>query len=151
MSYCYGDLGIACGMTAIANKLHDPELLAKAAMVSRNIAEISLSRDIADVSDIGLCHGAAGNGFMFAQLQKTHQLEVLGLAALQQFQRLTTIRKAGTGIVGYSSIHYDKKIESYYHKADPGFINGTAGVGLSIIAYLTNGSIRDWDTILYLR
>lgn len=149
ISYCYGDLGIACGLTAIANKMKDSKLLLEAREIANNIAEISIPLS-QDVSDIGLCHGAAGNGFMFLKLYETHKLEILKEASYLQYKRLLSLKKKGTGIVGYTSTDYDSNRKTFYDKTDPGFINGTAGVGLSIIAYLTNGKIHEWDKILYL-
>ena len=150
IAFCYGDLGIAAGLTTIATTLKNKYLLNEANKVAVNTARLALLLE-SYPNDIGLCHGAAGNGFLFSRLYKVHREEILKEAAIHQFRRLIDLKKEGSGIAGFTSIDYDSKKETFYNKDDKGFINGTSGVGLSIISFLTNEKIQYWDNLLHLK
>lgn len=148
--YCYGDLGIACGLTIIAQNTKDDQLLLKAKEAAEYIALVAIS-NIDKIEDIGLCHGAAGNGYMFMKLYHWHQSSILQQAAIAQYNQLFNLKREGTGIAGYTSIDFDLEKQAFYKKTDPGFITGVAGVGLSIISCLDNEINGEWDEILLLR
>jgi len=152
VAYCYGDLGLACGLTAIANNLSRPDLLAKARSLANNTASFSI-KEIEKVDDVGLCHGAAGNGYMFLKLFNIHHDEILRDASVEQFKRLLALRNKNReeGVMGFSSIDYDYSKKEYYKKTDPGFITGTSGIGLAILGLLNDLEETDWDTILLLQ
>lgn len=150
IAFCYGDLGIAAGLTMIAKNNDNRILLKDALAISLDTAQLSLKPE-SHTNDIGLCHGAAGNGFLFSRLYKIHKAEILREAAIQQFKRLISLKMNGHGIAGFTSIDYDSSKGHYYKKTDKGFINGTAGVGLSIISLLSNDKIQYWDNLLYLK
>lgn len=150
IAYCYGDLGIACGLTSIGSMLDNKEIISVACKIAEHSARISIS-EIESVKDIGLCHGATGNGYMFYKLYKTHKSDILEEASLSHYQKLLSLKEEGTGVAGYCSIDYDSEKGVFYRKTDPGFINGTAGAGLSIISFLSDNKIQGWEDILYLR
>jgi lantibiotic biosynthesis protein len=149
LAYCYSDLGIACGLTAIARNLDDAALLATAKNAACHVAGVSLNR-ISYFPDIGLCHGAAGNGYMFHKLFQVHQAEILREASENQFQKLMALRNMSMGITGFTAIDFDKVQDKFIRKTDAGFIEGTSGMGLAIIGYLKNDLQTNWDRILFL-
>jgi len=150
VAYCYGDLGISCGLLVIGNNLKDKAILNLSKKVALNIAQISLYEK-EGFSDIGLCHGAAGNGHMFLKLYKYFGNEILKNAVVFQYEKLLSLKKKEDGIAGFMSIHYDDETQIFSDKIDAGFINGTTGVGLSILSFLNNGNNCEWDYILNLR
>lgn len=149
VAYCYGDLGIACGLTVIGQDRKDTKLLKIAKQVALNIAIVSI-KHIDDIDDIGLCHGAAGNGYLFYKLYKAYGVDILQEACIVQYQKLLSLKEEGFGIGGLRSIDFDVIKKQFYKKNDSGFITGTSGVGLSIITYLRQEKEIDWDKILYL-
>lgn len=149
LAYCYSDLGIACGLTAIARNLKDTALMSTAKNVAGHVAEVSLNMS-SYFPDIGLCHGTSGNGYMFHKLFQVHQLDILREAAESQFRKLLALRNMDLGISGFTAIDFNKEKGMFIRTTEAGFIEGTAGMGLAIIAYLNSDLNKDWERILYL-
>jgi lantibiotic modifying enzyme len=149
IAYCYGDLGVACGLTNIGRLLNDRPLLQIARSTALNIAAFSLKMK-ENINDVGLCHGAGGNGYMFFQLYRHHKSEILKAAALNQYERLLALKKQESGIAGFMAMDYDAAQNISFLKADPGFLTGTAGIGLSIMSFLDRGKNSSWDKLLLL-
>jgi|GEM_PF-2230207 len=149
VGYCYGDLGIACGLAIVGKNTECFSLLNLAKELANSAANNAL-RSIEGITDIGLCHGAAGNGYMFQKLFNQFEDDTLLTAAESQYEKLLSLRQEGTGICGFTAIDYNKELAKFYRRSNVGFIEGIAGVGLSILSYLTKDGKSDWDKILYL-
>jgi len=149
MAYCNGDLGVACGLSLIAKDMDDEQLFHTAEGMAVNAAAVAVE-EIGRMNDIGLCHGAAGNGYLFLKLYHQHRLPLLEKACLAHYRRLLELRCPGTGIAGLTALDFDKERGHFFRKLNPGFIEGTAGVGLSILSFLNGRSDNAWDKILYL-
>jgi lantibiotic biosynthesis protein len=149
IAFCYSDLGIACGLMAIGKNLGDFSYLAIAQRIAAKIAALSI-KNSEDIDDIGLCHGAAGNGYMFHKLYKGLGMDISGQASLVQYEQLLSLRKEGTGIAGFTALDFDNGTGRLYRRTNPGFIEGVAGMGLSIVSFLQDGNKSGWDKILCL-
>lgn len=149
IAYCYGDLGIASGLMAAGKLMNNTRVLDIAHRIATRIAPIAI-QVIDGIDEPGLCHGAAGNGYMFFNLFCTFGDVIYKDAALLQYKKLLDLRREDTGVCGYSSLDYDHQQKKFFQKKDAGFINGTSGAGLSIISFLTNNQINGWNKILLL-
>lgn len=149
ISFCYGDLGVSYGLTIIGNSLGDLQILHLAKKTAIHVAKRSLENGSNDF-DIGLCHGNAGRGYLFYKLYRVFKSNYLKQAAYFNYKNLLEIRKIGQGIAGFTAIDYNDDTQSFQRKAMPGFMDGVAGVGLSIISYLNSRINEHWNKILNL-
>jgi hypothetical protein len=126
--WCYGDPGMAAALHAAGRAVGDDELMA----VAVRTGERSLARPVArwGVSELGLCHGAAGVARCFHRLYRATEHELFARAARAWFDVLL--------------------------RADPsrvcegvGVLTGAVGIGLTLIDALS-GSCSGWDRPLAL-
>lgn len=96
----------------------------------------------------GLCHGAAGLGQIFNRLtQKTGDPSARE-AALYWLGRTLEMRKPGTGAGGFQSGDFDANGQVTWVD-DPGFLTGSAGIGLTLLAAI-DSTEPEWDRVLLL-
>jgi lantibiotic biosynthesis protein len=149
IGYCYGDLGLACGFSAIANNLDRSDFRQMAMNLGRRVANNVFEKGNL-VYDIGLCHGAAGNAYMLLKLFRELNDDILLQASLKQYRQLLTLKHKENGIVGFTSIAYETASGKFSRKSNHGFIEGVAGMGISIVSFLDDRRLYEWDQILYL-
>ncbi|HYW87822.1 MAG TPA: lanthionine synthetase C family protein, partial [Chloroflexota bacterium] len=140
-AWCYGDPGAAAALLLAAHAVGSPEWQAAAL----DIARLAAARPLADcgVVDAGLCHGAAGLAHIFNRLYQATGLPEFRDAALGWIERVFDYYRPGTGVGGFSVFRPDGLL------ADPGFLEGAAGVGLALLAAATPLEPR-WDRLLLL-
>lgn len=142
LSWCYGDLSIACGYAAIGQKMNNNGFIKSA----EKIGQLTLDKDTmpkAKLFDACLCHGSAGNMHMYRRLY-----EYTGNQKFADAER----RWSEIGL----SIHEQTKgnsIFSYFDaeefKPDFSFLEGLAGTGLAYIARIDKNNPA-WDRLLLL-
>jgi len=146
LAWCYGDLGIAAAHLAAARAARDPRLETEALAVARHAA--ARPAESAGVVDAGLCHGAAGVGHLFNRLYQASGEAALRDAARGWFERTLALRGA-EGIGGFRAwvpLDPDRTGELGW-ATDPGFLTGSAGIGLALLA-ATTAVEPDWDRVL---
>jgi hypothetical protein len=147
LAWCYGDLGIAAALLAAARAAGEPAWEAEALAIAGHAAGRPLEG--AGVVDAGLCHGAAGVAHLFNCLYQASGDEALGAAARAWFGRALALRQPGEGIGGFRAwlpLSADRTGELGW-RADPGFLTGSAGIGLALLA-ATTPVAPDWDRVL---
>lgn len=144
-AWCYGDLGIAAALLSAARSFGRPEWEREALALARLAAR--RSEEAAGAIDACLCHGTAGNGHLFLRLYHATGDPVLKEAALEWLGRTLGLRRPGEEMAGYSSwIAGDRDGEGEW-RADPGFLMGAAGVGLALLAAVTDVEPA-WDRVM---
>ena len=140
-AWCYGDPGTAAALLLAARAVGSAAWEATAL----EIARLATARPLADcgVVDAGLCHGAAGLAHVFNRLYQATGSSDLRDAALQWFERVFEFCRPATGSGGFSVSRPDGSF------ADPGFLEGAAGIGLALLAAATPLEPR-WDRLLLL-
>jgi hypothetical protein len=96
--------------------------------------------------DAGICHGAAGNGHLFNRLYQATGEPVFRDAALSWFDRALGFREEGQGVGGYRMWVPGAEGELGW-RSDPGFLTGSAGVGLCLLAAASPVE-PEWDRVL---
>ena len=141
-AWCYGDPGIAAALLMAARHADSPGWEATA----RSIAERAAARPIENcgVRDACLCHGAGGLAHIFNRLYQTTGSSIFHQTALRWVQRILDERRPGTGVAGFSMF-----AEGERWSAEPGFLEGAAGIGLALLAVATPLEPR-WDRLLLL-
>jgi hypothetical protein len=150
LAWCYGDLGIAAALLAAARhagKIGEPAWDTEALAIARHAAARPVAS--AGVVDAGLCHGSAGVGHLFNRLYQASGEAALGEAARSWFGEALARRQPGQGVGGFQSwlpLSADGMSELGW-KDDPGFLTGSAGIGLALLA-ATTAVAPDWDRVL---
>ncbi len=141
VGWCYGDLSIALTLLRTGYLTEQQDITAFAF----DLAEHCVARDKASygVQDAGLCHGSAGLLLIYQQLY-----HLSGEASFVQQARFwldDTLKRAQTpgGLFAYNGMT-GESIDA------PGLLEGSAGVGLALIAATTD-QCPAWADILLLR
>ncbi len=139
--WCYGDLGIACVLELAARITATPAWATAAREIALAIAAHPI--DVLAFDDAGLCHGACGTGHMFNRLFQATGEPALGTAARNCFEHALTMRRDGVGIGGFQA--FDPEAPGGWADAH-GFLSGAAGIGLTLIAAVTD-QVPTWDAV----
>jgi lantibiotic biosynthesis protein len=144
LAWCYGDLGIAASLLAAARTLGEEGWERDAVEIARNAA--LRPPEGGGVVDAGLCHGAAGVGHLFNRIHQATGEPACRDAALYWFDRALGMREPGEGLGGYRMWIVGGQEELSW-QSDPGFLTGSAGVGLALLAAATP-VVPEWDRVL---
>jgi len=139
-AWCYGDPGIAAALLRGARAAADPSLEQLALEAGR--AAAARTPVSAGVVDAGLCHGAAGLLHVFNRLYQATGDDAFRAAALGWAEDALARRAGGVG--GYRS--YQPTEPSPWFD-DAGFLTGAAGIGLALLAAVSDVEPR-WDVAL---
>jgi Lantibiotic modifying enzyme len=145
-AWCRGDPGVAAAFylvgRAMGNQEWEREGMALAHSVARRLPEHT------GVRDAGLCHGAAGIAHVLHRLSRDSGDEELGRIARQWFERVLDMRRPGEGCAGFTFHMWDEERRSV-QRSDPGLLGGSAGIGLALLAAVSDVS-PEWDRLLLL-
>jgi len=146
LAWCYGDLGIAVALLQAARGVREPAWEREAMMIARRCA--ARPAEQSGVVDCGLCHGAAGVGHLFNRLFQATGDESLRDAARFWFNRTFDMRRPNEAIAGFPAWMPDpERPEEKRWVAEPGILEGAAGVALALLA-ATTGIEPEWDRML---
>ena len=145
-AWCYGDPGIASALL-LAARATGTETWERAAIeIARAVAR--RAPDTAGVRDACLCHGAAGLAHVLNRLHQETGEEALRDAAVHWYGAVLQMRHPVDGVGGFTTWSETSENEVGM-VADPGFLQGAAGIGLSLAAAITAVEPR-WDRALLL-
>ena len=143
-AWCYGDLGIAVVLLAAARSFGrldwEEEALALARLVAR--------RSRSEAMDSSLCHGTAGNGHLFNRLYQATGDPEMREAALAWYKLALDLRRPGEGFAGFLTWAVSRPGSGDW-AGRPGFLIGAAGVGLSLLAAVTDIEPA-WDRVMLI-
>ncbi len=133
LAWCYGDLGIGISLWRAGIALDNKKITKTALNVLKHAA---LRRDIEDtrVADAGLCHGAFGVMHIFDYMYKQTEEPLFKEAADYWIDQGL---KMGTHKDGYAGYMKWRSGENSGWEKDLCVLDGIAGIGLSIISYLS--------------
>jgi len=148
VSWCYGDLGVAASLMLAARHLGRADWDAPALELAKRTALRPVEGPGA--MDGGLCHGWFGNAHLFNRFWQATGDEACHRTMLAWFRLGLDRRQPGQHLAGYWSYQpYDYlgvPLENPY-VPEPGLLEGTAGIGLALLAALTPIEPR-WDSHL---
>lgn len=132
LAWCYGDLGLIGTLLEVAKLTKNEELKQHTLDVLRHN---SARRDpkATQVHDAGLCHGAAGNAFLFHRFYQLTDMQEAEDSALFWYDVATKMDRHEDGLAGYKAFMatLDPVWQDNY-----AFLEGIAGIGLCYLAYL---------------
>jgi lantibiotic biosynthesis protein len=144
LAWCYGDLGIAASLLLAARAVGQEKWEREALEIARACA--ARAPEASGAVDAGICHGTAGISHLFNRLYQATGDPALREAALFWLERTLELRKPGQGVGGYAMYVPDAQGTMGWH-GDPGFLTGTAGVALALLAAATPVE-PEWDRVL---
>lgn len=144
LAWCYGDLGIAVALLIVGRSLNSERWTREALDLA--VAAAARPMDKSGVLDPGLCHGAFGNAHLFNRLYQATGHERLRTCAIDWLRHGLAMRRPGFGMAGFlaRTVDLDGTVQ---WGADPGFLTGTAGIGLALMAACTDHE-PTWDSCL---
>jgi lantibiotic modifying enzyme len=144
LAWCYGDLGIAVALLTAARVVGEEGWEREAVAIGRKAAR--RRGEGTGVIDAGLCHGAAGDAHLFNRLFQATGEPDFREAALYWIDRALELQKPGEGVGGYRMWIVGDGEELDW-RPDAGFLTGSAGVGLALLAAATPVE-PEWDRVL---
>ncbi len=144
-AWCYGDPGIAAVLLSAARSFRRADWEAEAVHLARLAAR--RSEQEAQTNDAGLCHGTAGLAHLFNRMHQATGDPELGDAAAAWYRRTLDHRRPGEGVGGYLSFQPMSKPGEEAWVSDPGVLVGAAGVGLALLAAVSEVE-PSWDRML---
>ena len=142
-AWCYGDLGIACVLLCAARSFGRPDWEEEALALARLSAERSF--EATGTVDTGLCHGAAGLAHLFLRIHHATGDPAMKEAALAWYERTLEMRRPGEGVAGFLSWLAELGVGEW--RGETGFLSGAAGVGLSLLAAVSDVEPA-WDRVM---
>jgi hypothetical protein len=145
-AWCYGDPGIAAAVWSAAVRTGaDPGEWRELALESaRRPAELCR------VMDPNLCHGAVGLAHLYNRCYQASGDVAFRDAARGWFERALAMRRPGEGIAGFTAwrpVAAGLREERSPIQTAQDFLDGTAGVGLALLAGLGTEE-PGWDRLL---
>jgi lantibiotic biosynthesis protein len=144
LAWCYGDLGIAAVLLNASRSVEKRAWREEAIRTARVAA--ARPPDQSGVVDAGLCHGAAGIAHLWNRLFQETGDTSFREAALYWYGRTLDLRRPGEGAAGFLAWIPDARGELGWQD-DRGFLTGVAGIGLALIAAVTDEEPA-WDRVL---
>ena len=145
--WCHGDLGLAAALISAASCTGESSWKTKAIEAAHaSIDYLNESSKTITFSDPCLCHGTAGLGHLFNRIYQASGVESFKEESGKWFRHTIKLRKPGTGIAGFSNygLNEDGEMAELYN---PGFIQGAAGIGLALLAAVTDLEPQ-WDRVM---
>jgi lantibiotic modifying enzyme len=145
-AWCYGDPGIAVALLAASRAAGEPAWEREALELAHSVAGRAVEH--CGVQDAGLCHGATGLGHLLNRLyQATGEAHLL-TAARSWFHRALDYWQPGSGIGGFRAFSAtDDDYDHLYWQDVPGFLTGSAGMAMALLAATSNVD-PIWDRVL---
>lgn len=143
-AWCYGDPGVAAALLTAAHYTGDHEL----AEYALDVAHEAARRPLQDtgVRDAGLCHGSAGLAHIYNRMFQGTGDPELARAAEFWFAHTLASRQEHLPNAGYQAWMPGADNNGSW-LPEPGFLVGTAGIALALLAAATPFEPR-WDRVL---
>ncbi|TDX00534.1 lanthionine synthetase C family protein [Dinghuibacter silviterrae] len=143
LAWCYGDLGVGIVLYQAGTVFQNKQLVDFSLEVLLHSTKRKNSKE-ARVSDACVCHGSAGIAHIYNRMWHYTRNPVFKEACDYWIQKTVEFSAHEDGIAGYKK--YDGLNNVYINEG--GLIEGTAGVGLALLSYLTGDF--SWDYCLML-
>jgi hypothetical protein len=139
-------LGIAVALLQAARGAREPAWEREALRIAHRAA--ARPAEQSGVVDCGLCHGAAGVGHLFNRLFQATGDEALREASRRWFAGTLEMRQADHAIAGFPAKKPDpERPGEALWVAEPGLLEGAAGVALALLAATTDVE-PEWDRMM---
>lgn len=139
-AWCYGDPGVAVALWSAAVAVDADTRRAQA--LALEVAARPPGRS--QVRDAGLCHGAMGLAHLCNRYFQASGEDRFRDAACAWIEHGLALRQRGQAIAGFPAF---RAPDDPFPAASPGVLDGAAGVGLALLASISEQP-PDWDRVL---
>lgn len=144
LAWCYGDAGIAAAFLAAARLAGRLDWEQEALAIARRAAERPIEG--AGIRDAGLCHGAFGLAHLFNRLHQATGDDLFAQTARVWIREGLRFHEPGRGVAGFAAWDAREGGDPTW-RPDSGFLTGSAGIGLALLAAATPHEPA-WDRVL---
>lgn len=144
-AWCYGDPGIAAVLLSAGRAFGRPDWEEEALSLMRLAARRPLKAVAVD--DACLCHGAVGLAHLFNRFHQATGDPGMKEAAQAWYRRALDLQLPGEGFAGFRTFVAMGPDDPGSWVADPGLLVGAAGVGLGLLAAVSEVEPA-WDRML---
>lgn len=146
LGWCYGDIPCLLSLLSYADSIQDSKLLD---VILKKFDIVSKRRDLEQngIYDSCICHGSAGLGYIFNCLYHKYFHESYKEAADFWYQQTLALGHFEDGYAGYKKRDWDDG--QFVYSKEYGFLEGIAGIGLSILAFQSEKH-RRWGELLLI-
>ena len=143
-AWCYGDLGVAAVLLSAGESFGRADWQEEALAIAR----IAARRPYEETKtvDVGLCHGATGIAHLFNRIHQATGDAEMRDAALTWYRHALDMRRPGVGVAGFQSWIVEPPGGGQW-RDDQGFLTGAAGIGLALLAAVSDVEPA-WDRVL---
>jgi lantibiotic biosynthesis protein len=145
-AWCNGMIGVSATLISAARFLGHSDMKLWAWNLGKDSAQQLNPRT--QVGDACICHGAAGFAHQFNRLAQSTQDAQFYDSARLWYQKTLDFYSPGRGVGGFAALGYNRE-GMICELFEPGFIQGSAGIGLGLLAASTSYQPR-WDRALLL-
>lgn len=148
LAWCYGDLGIASALLVCARAAERADWEAAAIRIAGKAAARPFEQS--GVKDAGFCHGAAGVAYIFRKFQLASGDPVFQKAAQFWYDQTLGMYQADTpsGYQFWGSTGPEETDMGW--KENLNFLEGLAGVGMTLLIEIAEDLPTDWDRAFLL-
>ncbi len=145
LAWCYGDLCVANALTHCGKILPGKGWKEKGIEVALKTTQRTF--DNSGCADASFCHGSVGIAHQYRRLYKYTKNEEFKMAA-ENWLHLTQQHyyKPGEGVGGYFYRSFNAQTDSFEPVKEYGLLEGSAGIALVYLSFLSNIK-PDWDII----
>lgn len=145
LAWCYGDLGIGFALLHAGRVLDKKEWIGEAFQIFEHASK---RRDLVKnrLMDASFCHGTAGVAHIFNRLYIDTKIDLFKDAFDYWIEETLKMAKFEDGLAGFK--HYSG-LEQGYWRNDYGFLEGIAGIGLTLISKVSDIEPA-WDELFLL-
>jgi lantibiotic modifying enzyme len=144
-AWCYGDIGVSAVLLSAARSFGRLDWEEEALAIARTAARRSVEET--KVTDVGLCHGASGIAHLFNRLYQATGEDELRDAAAAWYRLVPAMRRPGEGIAGFIGWADGRRPGEGEWRGEPGFLSGVAGIGLTLLAAVSEVEPA-WDRVM---
>lgn len=148
LGWCYGDLGISTALIQASVVLEDSSLKSYACgLIDKTLKRISSADE--KVTEANICHGSSGLSYMynfFYQITSDDKYKQASLYWLNE-----TIKK-GDGNGAHAGYSLPDAVPEYFNSEHGSYfslLNGVSGIGLSLMASVSNAN-QSWSDCILL-
>lgn len=141
LAWCYGDPGVCAALAGAAAAAGRMDWWTRASACARGTTRRSAADG--DVSDVSLCHGAAGLGHLYNRFYQQSGDPAFATAGREWLGRALGYRLPTEMFPGYEELARQEWI------AAPGLMIGAVGVGLALLAAVSK-CVPSWDRVLLM-
>lgn len=144
LGWCYGDVSCLYALLAYSEAKDDIYLQGK---LLDMFVEVANRKDMErySVFDAGICHGTAGLSYIFNILYHKYDIKAFKDAMDFWMQQTLEFSRYETGYAGYLKCY--RRDGKYVYSNEYGFLEGIAGIGLSMLSYC-NPELSTWGELI---